>query len=376
MQQIMLKPKRKESIVERIARKANALVETISDLIEPDPTPMPVIKDNVTPTITNLSTITKPVSVVKENATPTTDILDYPEFRCLSYSERHILSPSIELVGNLRSLVTTTSFVNSETVYNQLYLAIPNAMVTEMTSSMNYYWKLRNRVFGGDASYEMIMNTFMNCAADINNVPLSIVDNMISFGKGYDVVAKVINHIKKREYQTLDLDLFPIRPALLALLWALLLMELTAKYTNSCASFERERIAKLAMSLVLSLFAGFTGYIHTGGVTSILRTFYDVRKSIEREHPSIAPYIPQFLKFSDCPDFDNLTRNKQISAMKGLNMAYTFRVGDSLLKNLSGNTVCTDTVIKETLKSVWPLPMADESKKMYRLYTGAKIYYL
>ena len=66
----------------------------------------------------------------------------------------------------------------------------------------------------------------------------------------------------------------------------------------------------------------------------------------------------------------------QITAAKGLNMAYTFRVGDSLLENLSGTSVCSEEVLKNTLKSVWPLPNSYESKKIYRLYTENKIYYL
>lgn len=222
----------------------------------------------------------------------------------------------------------------------------------------------------------------MDFASDINSVPWFIESLASSGGKVYDVVVKLLNKFTESEHKTLDWDLFPIKPALLALLWSILLMELTAKYTNYCASFERARIAKMAISLVLAVFAGFTGYIHTGGytgvpsVTSWMRTLYNSRKMVEKEYPYYATYIPEFLKFSDCSNFDNLTEYKQISAAKGLNMAYTFRVGDSFLENLSGNKSCSEDVLKRTLKSLWPLPMSYEANKIYKLYTEDKIYYL
>ena len=159
-------------------------------------------------------------------------------------------------------------------------------------------------------------------------------------------------------------------------------MELSSKYSYSSVSPERARIAKMVISLVLALFAGFTGYVHTGGyigvpsVTSWVRTLYNARTIIENDYPRYSSYIPEVLKFYDCSDFNYLTNSMQITAAKGLNMAYTFRVGDSFLENLASNGTCTEEVLKRTLKSVWPLPMSYEANKIYKLYTEDKIYYL
>lgn len=307
----------------------------------------------------------------------------YPEYEFLYASERDLITSPVELcIGNLRSLVKMSYHVDFDTIYNRIYSYIPEVMVNEMTCSMGSYWNQRHKLFNGNETYEEIMKKFMDMAADINSVPWFIESLESGGGKVYDVVVKLLNKFTSSEHKTLDWDLFPIKPALLALLWALLLMELTTKYTSSCVSFERARIAKLSISLVLALFAGFTGYVHTGGytgvpsVTSWIRTLYNARKWIENEHPYYSSYVPEFLKFYDCSEFDNLTSSMQISAAKGLNMAYTFRVGDSLLENLSGNGICTEDVLKRTLKSVWPLPMSYEANKIFRLYTEDRIYFL
>lgn len=321
--------------------------------------------------------------VISTSDRPTEPSFVFPEYSCLLSSERDLISSPVELcIGNLRSLVKTTCLVDFDNFYNRIYAIMPNVMVDEISSSMGAYWEQRHKLFNGDETYEEIMKKFMDFAADANNVPWFIESLASGGGKVYDVVVKLLNKFTDSEHNTLDWDLFPIKPALLALLWALLLMELTSKYTNSCVSFERARIAKMAISLVLALFAGLTGYIHTGGytgvpsVTSWVRTLYNSRKWVEREHPYYATYIPDCLKFSDCSDFDYLTEYKQISAAKGLNMAYTFRVGDAFLENLSGNTSCSEEVLKNTIKSIWPLPMSYEANKIYRLYTEDKIYYL
>lgn len=322
-------------------------------------------------------------TTISTSVTRTSSTYSYPEYEYLSSSERILITSPVELcIGNLRSLVKNSYHVDFDTIYNRIYSIIPDVMVNEMTSSMDSYWNQRYKLFNGNETYEEIMKKFMDMAADINSVPWFIESLASGGGKVYDVVVKLLNRFTSSEHKTLDWDLFPIKPALLALLWAFLLMELTAKYTSSCTSFERARIAKMAISLVLALFAGFTGYVHTGGytgvpsVTSWVRTLYNSRKWVEKEHPYYASYIPDFLKFSDCSDFDYLTEYKQISAAKGLNMAYTFRVGDSFLDNLSGNGTCSEDVLKKTLKSVWPLPNSYESNKIYRLYTEDKIYYL
>ena len=45
------------------------------------------------------------------------------------------------------------------------------------------------------------------------------------------------------------------------------------------------------------------------------------------------------------------------------------------MKNLEGNKLISDDVIRNTLKSVWPLPTEYEAGKMYKLYTTEGIYH-
>ena len=164
----------------------------------------------------------------------------YPEYEYLYANERDLItSPVEQCIGNLRSLVKMSYHVDFDAIYNRIYSIIPDVMVNEMTSSMDSYWNQRNELFSGDETYEEIMKKFMDMAADINSVPWFIESLASAGGKVYDVVVKLLNKFTSSEHKTLDWNLFPIKPALLALLWALLLMELTAKYTNSCGPFER-----------------------------------------------------------------------------------------------------------------------------------------
>lgn len=311
------------------------------------------------------------------------DSLSYaiPEYEFLSYSERSLITPSVEpLIANLRSLVLESDIVGFDDVFSRIHEFIPQSLVSDYTTAMDSYWS--KRPFTGNETYEEILKRYMEFASDVNSIPWFIDSIANGSVKIFNVIVKLLNKFSSKIRDTLDWDMFPIKPVVLALLWALLLMELTSKYTNSCASFEKERIAKLAISLVLALFAGFTGYVHSGGytgvppITSYIRTYYNARNWFQQEHPYYYEKLPSVLKFSNCEDFNNLTRTMQISAAKGINMVYTFRVGDSLLENLSGETVISEDVAKQTLKSLWPIPMTSEAKKVYQLYTETKIYNL
>lgn len=304
-----------------------------------------------------------------------------PEYKYLSCTERNLITPSVEtLISNLRSLVLESHIVGFDDVFSRIHAFIPQQLVSDFTSAMDSYWS--KRPFTGNETYEEILKRYMEFASDVNSIPWFIESLVSSGGKIFDVVVKLLNKFSSKTRDTLDWDIFPIKPVVLALLWAFLLMELTSKYTNSCASFEKERIAKLAISLVLALFAGFTGYVHSGGytgvppITSYVRTYYNARSWFQKEYPYYYNKVPSVLKFGNCEDFNNLTRSMQISAAKGINMVYTFRVGDSLLENLSGKGSISEDVVKQTLKSLWPLPMRGEAKKVYRLYTESKIYRL
>ena len=306
-----------------------------------------------------------------------------PEYEYLSYSERTLITPSVEsFISDLRSLMLDSYEVSFESIYSRIHQNIPETLIKDYSNAMDSYWSQRSRLFGGDETYEEILKRYMEFASDVNSIPWFIESLVSGGGKIFDVIVKLLNKFSSKAHNTLDWEIFPIKPVVLALLWALLLMELTSKYTHSCASFEKERIAKIAISLVLALFAGFTGYVHSGGytgvppITSYMRTYYNAQIWFKNEYPYYYSSVPSFLKFNECDDFNKLTRSMQISAARGVNMVYTFRVGDSLLENLSGESVISEGVAKQTLKSVWPLPMRNEARKVYRLYKETKIYYL
>lgn len=311
-----------------------------------------------------------------------------PELSDLSYSERNLITkPMEDVLQNVRSLVMKGHEVEFEIVYNQVFSLIPSSLVSDLSSVMSSCQQLSSRLVKGGETYEDIMKRYMECASDMNSFRNAlgapwIFDNLQNAGKIFDVIVKLINKFSSKEYHTIESDIIPLKPIALALLWALLLMRLSSKYTNSCVDFEREKIARLSVSLVLSLFAGFTGYVHSGGytglppITSWLRTYYTVRTSFERNYPYYYQKVPRFLKFNECSNFNNLMRSQQKDAGQGMNMVYTFRVGDSLLKNLEGSKLISDDVIKGTLRSVWPLPSEYEAGRMYKLYTTDRIYHI
>ena len=264
---------------------------------------------------------------------------------------------------------------------------IPSALVNPLVDQMKKCRYLSSPLISGNEAYEDILKLYMDCASDLNSfksvlvAPL-IFDYLQTAGKVWDAVIKVINIFKLKTFNDFDSDIIPLKPIVLAFLWSLLLMRLTSKYTNSCADFEMERIAKLALALVISLFTGLTGYAHSGGytgvypITSWIKLFYVVRTEFEKEHPYYYSIVPSVLKFNECSNFNNLMKYQQKDAGQGMNMAYTFRVGDALLRNLEGQTLISENVIKQTLRSIWPLPSEYEAKRMYEIYADNKIYYL
>lgn len=312
----------------------------------------------------------------------------FPEYGDLLNSERQLLTYQVEeYLKIVRGLVLTQQTIGYEVVYNQLYHSLPSSLVNPFVDQMAICKSLSSPLISGYETYEEILKRYMSCASDLNSfqsvlvVPL-IFDYLQTAGKVWDVIIKVVNKFSAKTYNTFDSDIVPIRPIILALLWALLLMRLTTKYTHSCADFELERIARLSLSLVISLFAGFTGYAHSGGyigvpsITSWIKLFYVVRTEFEKEHPYYYSLVPTVLKFNECSDIKTLTKSQQKDMGQGMNMVYTFRVGDSLLRNLEGRTIVSDDVIKQTMRSIWPLPPQYEAKRMYEIYADNKIYFL
>lgn len=307
-----------------------------------------------------------------------------PEYESLCYDERQLLTASdSRLLMNLRELTLKSSYGCSvEDYYNKVVEMIPTNFISNLTAQLCKYESIRNRWFSADDSYETILKKYMDIAKDLQNPFWTAFDSANTACKHFDVVIKVINKFSKTQHKTINCDIIPIKPFLLAFVWGSLLLELVLKYSKSCVDFEKERIAKLSISLVIALFVGFTGYAHSGGyigvpsVTSWIRTYYNAQNWFKNSAPYYYSKVPDFLKFPNCHNFDSLVDSMQITAAKGLNMVYTFRIGDSFLSNIGGHSVVSEGVVKEALYSVWPLPQEEESRKVYRIYANEKLYYI
>ena len=276
-----------------------------------------------------------------------------------------------------QSLILKTR--TKEDVYTALCINMPESLVQEMVVTLKGYIE-HNNPFAA-SSYEEIMKSFMEYTQDIENIPWCIARYINAGSKLIDYCIRFVNKFTSVSHDTLDLKVISMRPYALALIWAILMLEIVRKYTGSCVDYDLENIARLSISLVLSLFAGFTGFMHSGGrvggVTSptrYLRLYYNVQKTIEENYPYHYYKIPDCLKFRN-DSFESLISSMQISAGKGLSMAYTFRIGDALIENLLNCTVVSDDVMERTFKSIWPVPSTYECQKMYRLYTESQIYY-
>jgi hypothetical protein len=306
-----------------------------------------------------------------------------PEYCYLSDSERSLITPSIEsLILNLRSLIVDKKDVRFEEFESKVYSCIPDSMVSAFVDAVDAYCSLPSSPFVGRETYEEILKRYMD---SVNCVPSFIGNIESKLGtavKVFNVIIKLLNKFTSGTRKTLDWDIIPIKPIILALLWTFLLMELTSKYLTSREELDKRCIAKMAISLLLALFAGFTGYMHSGGnagfpsITSYIRKYYNAQLWLENDRTFDLNLIPQCLKFKEYLDYSNLLKYKQIDAAKGINMVYTFRIGDTLLMNLFDKRMFSERVVKQALKSLWPLPSDIEARKMYRLYKESKIYSL
>ena len=371
-QQLKFRPKKGllESLADDIAGGLKAIGEVIEDIFsDPPPPPQdpPVYGNYASVTRTQekiVSSVKKePVILVREETHP------YELKQKLSLYE-----------DRFQSLVQKTRYRTREDVFTSLCINMPEPLVTEMVCTLKKYISENNSY--ASSSYEEIMKTFMGYSEKNENIPWDIAKYINAGSKLIDYCIGFVNKFTSASHDTLNLKVVSMRPYALALIWAILMLEIVRKYTGSCIDYDLEHIAKLSISLVLSLFAGFTGFMHSGGnvggvssPTKYLRLYYNVQKTIEENYPYQYYKIPDSLKFKS-DNFESLISSLQISAGKGLSMAYTFRIGDALIENLLNNSVVSSDVMERTFKSIWPVPSTYESQKMYRLYTEPRIYYI
>ena len=206
-----------------------------------------------------------------------------------------------------------------------------------------------------------------------------------NFIKGFGYMAKAgcyFYDLMVKSYQKIDqfkdstgshINIINIRPVFLAALWAAMIFDLSA---HDSINVNEKGVVKLAMSLVLTSIVGATSYMHSGGrafgfksPTSYLRVYLNAKNLIEDRYPyGYKTYVPNLLKFNIAEDFDRFIRSEQISASKGLNMAYTFRVGDIYISNMIAETSVDMSCLKKVLSSLKPIPTDEEAERVYRLY--------
>ena len=260
--------------------------------------------------------------------------------------------------------------------FAMIYEKTPQVMVKSLAKVLN------NASIYAGASVEEILRYYMRQAQSANNLWAIINDSV-------PPILKALDHISAFFHWKGDLDDYDdstslaLKPTLLVLLWGALLMNLSGHTLSSSVSYSgMEHIARMALALTFAAVAGLTGYFHSGGTaggikspTSFITTYFNSQNSIKDIFPSLYYRIPDELKFDTPNSFSAMTSSEKISAGKGMNMAYTFRVGDAFITTFEGKYLVSDDYMKDMMKKLWPLVSNDEADKMYRLYTlKQKIY--
>lgn len=316
----------------------------------------------------------------------------FNEFDCLSFQERLIVTPEVySYFGNIRNLIGKPIEISAEQVFEVVYKTMPNIFVDSFTDCFLRNQSLRCSLMNvasnsnDTITVEMILKLFMSYAADVEIIHQLVEVKIPNALKVWNKIVEKFNKVRDwitGEDDVLDeiiTDSIPVSPILLAALWAIMIVGLTEYYCKTdLADADLKEISKLVLSIVMSLLVGFTGYMHkggvVGGVTSPTKYFRYAYTGYEAVKDT--GLIPSNLKFPALDGFSNLSRELQISTGEGLNMMYTFRVGDTMLVNLEEDEFISGDAALNILKALWPLPLMDQVNKMYRLYTEQKIYNL
>lgn len=262
-----------------------------------------------------------------------------------------------------------------------LYNCIPSKLCTSLKNcSLRLRTSLigeRNKLNNSNRGFEEIMMEYMDLAG--GDIPIKAGISDIVIPKVFTVVEKIIKHFKPA-FESF-IEYIPVKPFILAAIWLALDEELEEHYLNTTENINSVTIAKSVLSFLLSSMCGITGYFHSGGVglpfpnvTSYIKTLFNIQGTIKEYSPKIYNQVPEALKFNVNENFENLTKEKQISYAQGISMLYTYRVGNSFLCNILGKNIISIDTVKSIFKSLWPLPQQSESTRMYLLYSGIPLY--
>lgn len=259
--------------------------------------------------------------------------------------------------------------------YKTLYDTIPNSLCQSIITITRSIPPAHSSA-SGDLTYEEILIHYMNLAGGEIVRCAGYAD--LAVPVLFKVLEKTIRFFRSSKF--ID-ELIPVKPFLLAAIWCSLDMSLEKQYLKHTESVNLEVVGRSIIAFLVSSMCGLTGYFHSGGaglpfpnITSYIKTYFNTQHLIKDHAPKVYNKIPRCLIFDTNQAFEDMIKEKQISAGQGLSMVYTFRVGNAFLCNLLGNHILSFESAKNIFKSLWPLPQEAESIRMYFIYSGIPIY--
>lgn len=259
--------------------------------------------------------------------------------------------------------------------YKTLYDTIPNSLCQSLITITRSIPPADNTA-RADLTYEDILMHYMNLAGGDIAKYAGYADMAVPVL--FKVLEKTIRFFRPSEF--ID-ELIPVKPFILAAIWCSLDISLEKQYLKKTESLNLEVVGRSILSFLVSSMCGVTGYFHSGGaglpfpnITSYIKTYFNTQHLIKDYAPKVYNKIPQCLLFDTNQEFENMIKEKQISAGQGLSMVYTFRVGNAFLCGLLGEHILSFESAKNIFKSLWPLPQEAESIRMYFIYSGIPIY--
>jgi len=254
----------------------------------------------------------------------------------------------------------------------ELYDKVPDYLVSPVRDAVLKYVGTRRLPWDDADTAEEVLRRFMDFSQSASCVPLQIEGAIASEGVKI-VLDRVSDWLKRKGSLSEFCPETAIKPYILAVLWGIMLTELSFHAVSSTTDSEIERMCRMGTALALASIAGVTGYFHSGGdiagfrsPTSVLTTIYNAKDYVRRLAPAFLERVPKVLQIPYPTSYPDASQ--RLTFGKILNMAYTFRIGDSFLNCAAGKTYIDASLLKNVLRMVNPLIREPEAKRMYALY--------
>lgn len=261
--------------------------------------------------------------------------------------------------------------------YQKIYDSIPDNLYKSLINCSAKFYpdeaEKEHESTNPNMGYEEILKYYMDLAGGSFPMTVGINDAFVA-------VEKIIKFFRRSDCEFID-EYIPIKPFILAAIWLALDMSLGKQYFENMESINNESVSRFVLSFLISSMCGVTGYFHSGGVglpfpniTNYIKTYFNIQCTIKQNASKVYGKIPRFLKFNINETFEDLIKEKQKDAGRGLSMVYTFRVGNAFLCSLLEESVFSRETAQNIFRSLWPLPQESESIRMYFIYSGIPIY--